>query len=174
VINVESTGARCQSDHVQFLSFVALSGSPSLVFPSLSQWVISCGRWSNALSGLPSLGQPGCSSIRVAQPWSVWMFLYQGCPALVSLDVPLSGLPSLGLPGCSSIKVAQPWSSWMFLYQGCPALVILDVPLSGFPSLVQGEWQYSRSHSYPRHWIVVSGQIHSLAALPQGLNPSRV
>jgi hypothetical protein len=33
-----------------------------------------------------------------------------------------------------------------------------------------GEWMYSSTFSWPRHWLEVSGQLHALAALPRGKN----
>jgi hypothetical protein len=33
------------------------------------------------------------------------------------------------------------------------------------------EWRYSCTHSYPRHYMVVSGQLHAPAALSQRMSP---
>jgi hypothetical protein len=33
---------------------------------------------------------------------------------------------------------------------------------------VLGEWKYSSTHFWPRHWMGVSGQIHASAALSPG------
>jgi hypothetical protein len=36
---------------------------------------------------------------------------------------------------------------------------------------VLGEWRYSSTHSWPRHYMEVSGQVHGPAALPPGNAP---
>jgi hypothetical protein len=36
---------------------------------------------------------------------------------------------------------------------------------------VMGEWSYSSKHSWHRHYMKVSGQLHASAALPPGKEP---
>jgi hypothetical protein len=39
---------------------------------------------------------------------------------------------------------------------------------SPFHEGVLGEWSYRSTHSWTRHWMEVSGEVHSPAALPRG------